>query len=62
MDLGPHAVFIWAAYAATALLIGLLIAYLLLEARRYRQHLEALEARGITRRANGTGQAESAQS
>lgn len=57
MDFGPHAAFIWASYAATALLVGLLIAFVVLEGRRYRRQLESLEARGITRRGNPSGQA-----
>jgi heme exporter protein D len=57
MNLGPHAAFIWASYAATALVVALLIAFLVLEGRRYRRHLDSLEARGITRRGNRPGQA-----
>lgn len=50
MDLGPHAAFIWASYAAVALVLIGLIAWLLLDGRRQRRLLEDLESRGVRRR------------
>lgn len=55
MDLGPHAVFIWASYTIVALGIGSLICWLLLQSRRYREELAALEARGVRRRGGADG-------
>lgn len=49
MDLGPHAAFIWISYAATALVVGALIAWLISDGRRQRATLEDLEARGVRR-------------
>lgn len=49
-DLGPHAAFIWSAYAVTAIcLIGLTVGVVGSD-RRQRRLLADLEARGITRR------------
>ena len=50
MDLGPHAAFIVTAYAAAAVIIGGLIAWVLLDHRLQRRKLAELEARGVTRR------------
>lgn len=50
MDLGPHAGFIWASYAATAAVIGALVGWLLLDGRRQQKALSDLEARGVRRR------------
>ncbi len=50
MDLGPHAGFIWAAYGVAALVLGALMAWIQFDARRQRQLLVDLEAKGITRR------------
>ena len=49
-DLGPHAVFILAAYAVTFVTIAALVAYILADDRRQRQTLAALEKQGIKRR------------
>jgi heme exporter protein D len=49
-DLGPHAVFIVAAYAGVALLVLALIGWVALQARRVRARLAALEAAGLRRR------------
>jgi heme exporter protein D len=49
-DLGPHASFILAAYAVTALAVGALIYFILADDRRQRRLLAELERRGITRR------------
>jgi heme exporter protein D len=50
MALGPHAVFIAAAYAATALIVGGLILRAVLDHRAQMRALAAFEARGVTRR------------
>jgi heme exporter protein D len=54
MDLGPHAAFIWISYAATALVVGGLIAWLAADGRRQRAALADLEARGVRRRSSNT--------
>jgi len=52
MDLGPHAAFIVAAYAAAALIVASLIGWVVLDHRAQRRVLGDLEARGVTRRSN----------
>ena len=53
MDLGPHAFFIAAAYAATAVIVGGLILSAVLGYRAQVRALAELEARGVTRRSQG---------
>jgi heme exporter protein D len=43
-DLGPHAVFIWSAYAIVALVIAMLVGWIVVDSRRQRGLLERLEA------------------
>ena len=50
MDLGKHAVFIWASYGAVAIVLAALIIWLIADGRRYRKALDDLEARGVKRR------------
>jgi heme exporter protein D len=50
MDLGPHAAFIWASYAAFAAVIGLLIGWTLFDGRRQANALVDAERRGLKRR------------
>ncbi len=50
MDLGPHALFIWASYAVYALVLALLIGWLVWDGRRINSRLAELEARGVARR------------
>jgi heme exporter protein D len=50
MDLGPHAAFIWAAYATVAAVLAALVAWLVLDGRRQRHLVDELEARGVRRR------------
>ena len=50
MNLGPHAAFIVAAYAAAATIVAALILWILLERRQLSRALGELEAQGITRR------------
>jgi heme exporter protein D len=49
-DLGPHAAFIWAAYAVTFIAVAGLIGLIVQDDRRQRQLLADLERQGITRR------------
>ena len=49
-DLGPHAIFIIAAYAVTFLAIGALALFTVEDDRKQRRLLAELEARGIRRR------------
>jgi heme exporter protein D len=51
MDLGPHADFIVAAYAAAAVVLGALVAWVIADYRAQRRALADLEAIGATRRA-----------
>ena len=50
MDLGPHAAFIWASYAAEGIVLAALIGWLLYDGSRQKQQLADLERRGVTRR------------
>jgi heme exporter protein D len=52
MNLGPHADFILAAYAAATIVIGGLVAWVLLDYRAQTRRLTELEARGVTRRSD----------
>jgi heme exporter protein D len=50
MDLGPHAAYIWAAYAAVGVGLVALAAWLVLDGRRQQHLVDELEARGVRRR------------
>ena len=50
MNLGPHAAFVIAAYAAAILVVGGLVAWVWLDFRAQRRVLGDLEAHGVTRR------------
>ncbi len=50
MDLGPHASFIWSAYAAVTVVIGAIIAWLVVDGRQLERRLGDLAARGVKRR------------
>jgi heme exporter protein D len=52
MNLGPHADFIVAAYAATAFIVAALIAWIVLDYSAQRRMLGDLEERGVTRRSH----------
>jgi heme exporter protein D len=52
MDLGPHAVYIWASYAATVLALAGFAAWLALDGRHQRRLLDELDRRGIRRRSD----------
>ena len=49
-DLGPHAAFIWAAYAVTFIAVAALIVFIVQDDRRERQLFADLERQGIRRR------------
>jgi heme exporter protein D len=57
MDLGPHAGYIWAAYAAVAAGLAALAIWLVLDGRRQQHLVDQLETRGVRRR---SGRAHSA--
>jgi heme exporter protein D len=50
MDLGPHATFIVAAYAASLVVMIVLICWVVADYKRQRGTLAELEASGVTRR------------
>jgi heme exporter protein D len=50
MNLGPHAAFIIASYAAAAAVVAALIAWVIIDFRAQRCALGDLEAHGVTRR------------
>jgi heme exporter protein D len=52
MDLGPHATFIVASYAASAFILALLIGWIVAENRVLRRTLADFESRGIMRRSD----------
>ena len=52
MDLGPHATFIIAAYAAATFILALLIGWIVIENHSLKRTLADFEARGITRRSD----------
>ena len=49
-NLGPHAGFIVAAYAAAAAVLAALIGWVMLDYRAQRRQIDILEKRGVTRR------------
>lgn len=58
MDLGPHAVFIWASYGAVILVIGGLILWLVADGLKQSAALKDLESRGVRRRSASNGASE----
>ena len=52
MDLGPHAAYIWAAYASVAVGLAALVAWLVIDGRRQQRLVDELEARGVRRRSS----------
>jgi heme exporter protein D len=59
MNLGPHAGFIFAAYTAAAVVIGILIVWIVIDYRAQLRTLADLEARGVTRRSERASPASS---
>lgn len=51
--LGEHASFILAAYAGSALVLGVLVAWIMLDGRMVRRSLDEMDARGVRRRSAG---------
>lgn len=49
-DLGPHAAFILASYAAVTAVVAAMIVWLFAERARWQRQLKALEDRGVRRR------------
>jgi heme exporter protein D len=49
-DLGPHAVFIWAAYGVTLVAVAALVMAIVGDDRRQRRLIAELERQGLTRR------------
>lgn len=49
-DLGPHAVFIWAAYGITLVAVAALVMAIVSDDRRQRRLIAELERQGLTRR------------
>jgi heme exporter protein D len=56
VNLGPHADFIVAAYAVTAFVVALLVAWVALDYAALRRVLGDLEERGVTRRSRRQGE------
>jgi heme exporter protein D len=54
-DLGPHAIFIIAAYAVTFAAVSALAFFIVADDRKQRRLIADLEARGIRRRSARTG-------
>ena len=52
INLGPHAAFIIAAYVVAVMVIAALFAWITLDHRAQKRRLDALEARGVTRRSD----------
>jgi heme exporter protein D len=52
MDLGPHADFIVAAYAAAAIIVGVLVLWVFADYRSLERSIAELEARGAKRRSD----------
>ncbi len=50
IDLGPHAAFIWSAYAITVVVLAGVIAWLVLDGRAQERRLSDFAARGVSRR------------
>jgi heme exporter protein D len=56
-DLGPHAIFIFAAYGVAFAAVAALAFAIVADDRKQRRLLADLESRGIRRRSAGTGRA-----
>jgi len=56
MDLGPHSAFIVAAYAVAVLIVAAMVAWVRIDHRRQIKILAELEARGVMRRSERTGE------
>jgi heme exporter protein D len=56
MDLGPHAAFVWSAYAIMTAVLSGLVVWLVIEGRRQQRLLDSYEARGVRRRSERAAQ------
>jgi heme exporter protein D len=56
MELGPHAVFIVAAYGAALGIVAILIVWIVLDRRHLARVLHELELQGISRRSERAGE------
>ncbi len=56
MNLGPHAAFIVASYAAAVAIVGVLVLWVALDRRHLRRTMEELEGQGVTRRSDRAGE------
>jgi len=54
MDLGTHAAYVWASYAAVALVLVALVGWLVVDGHRQQRLIDALEGRGVRRRSQST--------
>jgi heme exporter protein D len=54
MSLGPHAAFIIAAYAATVMVVGALVAWVTVDHSIQKRLLGELDRKGVTRRSAAT--------
>lgn len=52
MDLGPHAGFIVATYAATVIIVGALVLWVFADYRALKRSIAEIEARGTKRRSD----------
>lgn len=55
MNLGPHAAFIIASYAATAFVVAALLAWVIVDGRHLARRLAELDAKGLSRRGGSSG-------
>jgi heme exporter protein D len=52
MELGPHAAYIWSAYAVVAMTLVALIGWLIADGRRQQRLIDEFEARSAPRNRN----------
>ncbi|MFZ0848376.1 MAG: heme exporter protein CcmD [Hyphomicrobiaceae bacterium] len=52
MELGPHAAYIWSAYAVVAATLAALIGWLIVDGRRQQRLIDEFEARSTPRSRN----------
>lgn len=52
MDLGPHAVYVWASYAVVTVGLAGLALWLVLDGRRQQRLIDELDRRGVRRRSD----------
>jgi heme exporter protein D len=50
MDLGPNAIFVWAAYGTAAVVLAALLLWLHIDGMRHQRKLDRLDAEGVRRR------------